>query len=145
MGEAAYGRLTARSRSTVSRGRCSRPRRCGAGRLLVNACGQRGRPHVQSRELTGRARACCRDGRRSRGDRRRRRPTEIRSLASPRSDTRLRVLRVAHGGVAAARNAGVAACRGCYVAFHDSDDEALPGRLARPTALPWSDPSSGLS
>ncbi len=60
------------------------------------------------------------------------------------TDTRVRVLRVAHGGVAAARNAGVAACRGRYVAFHDSDDDALAGRLARPTALLTERPELGL-
>src|SRR5262249_4005834 len=47
-------------------------------------------------------------------------------------DPRLRVLQMAHGGVAAARNAGIAASRTPYVAFHDSDDVALPGRLAVP-------------
>ena len=55
-------------------------------------------------------------------------------LASVR-DPRLRVLRVPHGGIAAARNAGIAAGRTPYVAFHDSDDLALPGRLAAPVAL----------
>jgi glycosyltransferase involved in cell wall biosynthesis len=60
------------------------------------------------------------------------------------ADPRLRVVRAAHGGVAAARNAGVAAARGRYVAFHDSDDEALPGRLARPVALLEARPDLGL-
>jgi len=45
---------------------------------------------------------------------------------------RLRVLSIPHGGVAAARNAGIAASDSPFVAFHDSDDVALPGRLAVP-------------
>ena len=59
-------------------------------------------------------------------------------------DPRVRVVTVPHGGVAAARNAGVAACRSRYVAFHDSDDEALPGRLARPVEVLESRPELGL-
>lgn len=49
-----------------------------------------------------------------------------------RADPRLRVLARAHVGIAGARNAGIAASEARYVAFHDSDDLALPGRLARP-------------
>jgi len=51
-----------------------------------------------------------------------------------RGDPRLRVLARPHGGIAAARNAGIAASDSRYVAFHDSDDLALPGRVARPVA-----------
>ena len=60
------------------------------------------------------------------------------------ADPRLRVLAVPHGGVAAARNAGVAVSRGQYVAFHDSDDDALPGRLARPVEVLAARPELGL-
>ena len=59
-------------------------------------------------------------------------------------DPRLRIVSVPHGGVATARNAGVAVCRGRYVAFHDSDDEALPGRLARPVEVLTARPELGL-
>ena len=59
-------------------------------------------------------------------------------------DPRLRVIAAEHGGVAAARNAGMAAARGRYVAFHDSDDEALPGRLAEPVAVLDGRPELGL-
>jgi glycosyltransferase involved in cell wall biosynthesis len=49
-------------------------------------------------------------------------------------DRRIRPVIRPHGGIAAARNAGVAAARAPLVAFHDSDDTALPGRLAVPAA-----------
>ena len=49
-------------------------------------------------------------------------------------DPRLRVLAGPHAGIAAARNRGLVAAQADLVAFHDSDDVALPGRLARPLA-----------
>jgi glycosyltransferase involved in cell wall biosynthesis len=59
-------------------------------------------------------------------------------------DPRVTVVAAAHGGVGAARNAGLAVARGTYVAFHDSDDEALPGRLARPVGVLRARPELGL-
>jgi len=54
------------------------------------------------------------------------------ALLADIGDPRLRVIAGAHVGIAAARNRGIAAARAPYVAFHDSDDLALPGRLAVP-------------
>jgi glycosyltransferase involved in cell wall biosynthesis len=59
---------------------------------------------------------------------------DTRALLAVHADPRVRALHVPHGGIAAARNAGIAACRAPYIAFHDSDDLALPGRLAVPLA-----------
>lgn len=47
------------------------------------------------------------------------------------ADARLHVIRVAHGGVARARNAGLAAARGRYVRFLDADDVLERGSTAR--------------
>lgn len=43
----------------------------------------------------------------------------------------LRVLRQPHGGAPRARNAGLAAARGEFIQFLDSDDILLPGKLQR--------------
>ncbi len=49
-------------------------------------------------------------------------------------DPRVRVITVPHGGVGAARNAGLHAARGEYIANLDADDTMFPARLARQVA-----------
>ncbi|MEO6094429.1 MAG: glycosyltransferase family A protein [Fibrobacteria bacterium] len=51
------------------------------------------------------------------------------------ADPRVRVLALAHGGVSRARNAAVAVAQAPLIAFLDSDDEWLPGKLAAQTSL----------
>jgi len=50
-------------------------------------------------------------------------------------EPRLRVIERPHAGIAAARNAGVDAARAPVIAFHDSDDLALAGRLTVPLGV----------
>ena len=51
-----------------------------------------------------------------------------------RRDARLRPLRIVHAGLVAALNAGLAQCRGRYVARMDADDLSHPDRLEKQAA-----------
>ena len=60
------------------------------------------------------------------------------------ADTRVRVTRQANAGQARARNQGVAASRGRFVAFLDADDEWLPNKLERQMPLFAARPGLGV-
>lgn len=47
----------------------------------------------------------------------------------------VRIVRIEHGGEAAAKNAGAGAATGDFIAFLDADDRFLPGRLAALSTL----------
>jgi glycosyltransferase involved in cell wall biosynthesis len=57
---------------------------------------------------------------------------------------RIRTIRQANAGVAAARNTGMAAVTGAYIAFLDSDDVWAPDKLERQAARFKTDPRLGL-
>ncbi len=57
----------------------------------------------------------------------------------------VRCIRIPNGGVAAARNKGVAMSQGAFVAFLDQDDLWLPGKLAAQLAMLRDNPGAGFA
>ena len=62
----------------------------------------------------------------------------------PAMDLRIRLIRQPRSGISTARNVGIAAATGDLVAFLDSDDIWLPGKLALQVHAMRSDPLVGL-
>jgi glycosyltransferase involved in cell wall biosynthesis len=58
------------------------------------------------------------------------------------ADGRIRLLTQANGGAASARNTGIMAARGDFVAFLDADDLWLPRKLERQVSLLRADPQA---
>lgn len=67
-------------------------------------------------------------------------PAQLEALG----DARVRLIRQPNGGVSAARNAGIEAATGEYVAFLDADDAWLPGLVEELLALMRQFPQAGL-
>ena len=65
------------------------------------------------------------------------------SLAQPLLD-RIHFIRIAHAGLAAARNVAIEAARGDYIALLDADDLWLPDKLAVQLEIARRTPGSGL-
>jgi succinoglycan biosynthesis protein ExoO len=62
-------------------------------------------------------------------------PEPVDPLLADVADPRIHVIRIEHAGPYAARNAGIAAARGAFLRFVDSDDVVEPGSTGRLHAL----------
>jgi glycosyltransferase involved in cell wall biosynthesis len=58
-------------------------------------------------------------------------PVPVAELVEAFDDLRLRIVRIPHGGLYRARNAGIEAARGSYLRFIDADDVIHPDSTAR--------------
>jgi glycosyltransferase involved in cell wall biosynthesis len=68
---------------------------------------------------------------------------DLASAVAPYGDA-VRVVRIEHGGEAAAKNAAAAVAQGDFLAFLDADDRFLPGRLHSIAAAVRADPELDL-
>lgn len=69
---------------------------------------------------------------------------DVAGVVGSLNDPRVRLVRhPTNMGAAAARNTGVAEARGSFIAFQDSDDEWLPGKLERQMAALQGAPRAG--
>ncbi|SEB00717.1 Nucleoside-diphosphate-sugar epimerase [Pseudobutyrivibrio sp. ACV-2] len=60
-------------------------------------------------------------------------PEIVKTLAA--ADTRIKLINKTNGGIASARNTGIKAAKGQYLAFLDSDDKWLEGKLTKQIEL----------
>lgn len=68
-------------------------------------------------------------------------PEPVEPLLAEVEDPRLRVVRIPHGGVAAARNMGVEVAQGAWLRFVDADDAVEPGSTAKLLRAVGDDPA----
>lgn len=69
----------------------------------------------------------------------------VADLLADLDDPRLRLLRIDHGGVSRARNAGLAVAGGDYVRFVDADDVLEPGSTSRMLAVAGHEPGAAIA
>jgi glycosyltransferase involved in cell wall biosynthesis len=72
------------------------------------------------------------------------RQAAARYTAGPHKDERVRYIHQENQGLPAARNTGIKAARGAYLAFLDADDRYHPEKLARQLACLLAQPQAGL-